>query len=62
MSARYVAAKPRPQAIVAGDDWYPEPRETVEVIVEDAAPRRIGLVDQYGVPIWRLPIRERCGF
>lgn len=56
------AAIPHPLWLVAGDDWYPDARETLEVIVDDSKPTDTGLVDQYGVTIYRMPRRERCGF
>lgn len=60
--SRYAALARRPRVVRAEDDWYPEMRETVDVIIEDALPRDTGLVDQHGVTIYRMPLRERCGF
>lgn len=62
MADLYVALVRRPRVVRAEDDWYPEVRETVDVIIEDASPRDTGLVDQHGVTIWRTTARERVGF
>lgn len=61
-AARYIVSSKPPRQIAAGDDWYPETRETVTVIVEDDKPTDTGLIDQHGVPIYRVPNRERCGY
>lgn len=62
MADRYIVAGRKSRGVAAGDEWWPEARETVDVIVEETAPRDTGLVDQYGMTIWRVPKRERCGF
>jgi hypothetical protein len=62
MTRRYIVSAIAPRSIAAGDDWYSDPRETINVIVDDQGPTNTGLVDQYGVTIYRLPGRERCGF
>ncbi len=60
--ARYVAAPRRPRAVQAEDEWYSEPRETMEVIVRGAEPADSGLLDQFGVTLWRMPDRHKVGF
>lgn len=59
---RYVVGRAAPQAIQAGDDYWPETRETMSVVVTDNAPHDTGLVDERGVTIWRLPSIARIGF
>jgi hypothetical protein len=45
-----------------GDDWWPG-RETVEVIVpEEERAIDTGLLDQFGGPIRRYPVRRPLGF
>ena len=44
------------------DEYYIEPRETITVHVEDAAPVDTGLVDEHGVRIMRTPNRSPMGF
>ena len=45
-----------------GDDWWPS-RETIDVIVpEEPEPVDTGLLDQFGEPIKRRPVRHPIGF
>jgi len=45
-----------------GDEWWPG-RESVEVIMpEDDAAVDTGLLDQFGQPIKRHPVRRPIGF
>lgn len=52
----------RPRAVRAEDEWYPESRESIDVIIDDAAPVDTGLVDMSGTKIWRTATKERCGY
>ena len=58
---RYVAILP-PRTVRASDDWWPEPRESFDVLVTDDRPIDTGLVDQHGTPIMRLSDRSPLGF
>jgi len=60
--AAYVAAPRRPRSVDAGDDWWPEPRETLQVIILSDEATDTGLVDQHGVTNWRKPSRHPVGF
>lgn len=57
---------PRPvRAPKADDDVWAAAggREWIDVLVDDpAAPVRTGLLDQFGVPIMRVPTRHKIGF
>jgi hypothetical protein len=51
-----------PRLLDWGDDWWPS-RETVDVIVADEAGAvDTGLLDQFGQPIRRRPVRRPVGF
>ena len=59
---RYVPRARRPRA--CDPEWheFAQPR-TMDVIVPDeTAPEDTGLLDQHGVPLYRVPERVRCGF
>lgn len=58
--SRYVARLPK--VIRAEDEWWPENRDSMDVIVTDEHPVDTGLVDQNGVPIMRLSSRIPMGF
>ena len=58
-NARYVPMK---RAIRCEDDWWPESRERMDVIIASDDPVDTGLVDQHGIPIMRLPAKSRLGF
>jgi len=59
----YVAAPHRPRSVEAGDDWWPEPRETIDVVItSEVLSINTGLVDQYGMTIWRYPRQYKLGF
>jgi hypothetical protein len=58
--SRYVRG---PRGLDAGDDWWPVESRTVSVIVEDETlPVDTGLVDQFGVSIYRVRERHKIGF
>ena len=59
MTPRYAYMKPRPKAY---DYGYSDSRETMDVTLTEEAPVDTGLVDQFGVPIVRLPDKRRVGF
>lgn len=47
----------------ADDDcWDVAARETMTVLIDDEAPVPTGLVDQWGTPIYRKPVRHKVGF
>lgn len=46
----------------AEDEWWPENRETIDVVVTDDHPVNTGLVDQNGVPIMRISPKSPMGF
>ena len=46
----------------AWDDYWPETRETLDVIVTDDDPVETGLIDQHGNKIVRLSPRQTMGF
>ena len=51
-----------PRQIDLGDEWWPG-RRSVEVIVpEEHAAVDTGLLDQFGQPIMRHPVRRPVGF
>lgn len=43
-----------PRSVEAGDEYWSEARETIEII-NDRAPIDTGLVNEHGVPIVRMP-------
>lgn len=57
---RYITRAKR--AIRAEDDWYPESRERLDVIIVSDEPMDTGLVDQFDVPIMRVSSRGPVGF
>lgn len=60
MAPTYVSAPRRPRAVQAGDDYWPETRETIEVICQGSEAIDTGLVDETGLTIYRR--RVRMGF
>ena len=44
------------------DDYWPQARDRLEVIVEDDRPADTGLLDEFGVRIFRVKKREKLGF
>lgn len=46
----------------ADDDYWPDLPATMDVIVVEDHPVDTGLVDEFGVTIWRTSMRERVGF
>lgn len=59
---RYVTSASRPRHVRAEDDFWPETRETIAVIVDEESAVDTGLVDAAGVSIYRVPQRNRVGF
>jgi len=51
-----------PRGIEAGDDWYPEERGRIDVIIPDDKPQNTGLLDADGTPIYRVEVRAPIGF
>jgi hypothetical protein len=62
MPSQYRSAPKRPRQSRAWDDYWYEQPVTMNVIVEDDNSVDTGLVDEFGVTIWRVPARERLGF
>ena len=54
---RYVAIRrePQPERSYVGDDYWKIDRASIDVIVSEKHPRRTGLLDQDGNPLYRLP-------
>lgn len=59
---RYVPRAHRPRA--CDPDWseFAQPRTMDVIVPDDDEPRDTGLLDQHGVPLFRVPERVRCGF
>jgi hypothetical protein len=58
--SRYVRG---PRGLDAGDDWWVSENRTITVLVEDEnRPVDTGLVDQFGVSIYRVKERHKIGF
>lgn len=60
MIRRYVREPAR--GFRVSDDYYFEERQTVEVIVCDEEPVDTGLVDEFGVRLFRVRERGKVGF
>jgi hypothetical protein len=62
--ARYIAMRREPHLAQSyiGDDYWGIDRSSIDVIVSEKEPRRIGLLDQYGNDLYRLPPERRPGF
>lgn len=58
-NSRYVVV---PRSIKAEDEWWPEVRETLDVIVEDGQPIDTGLVNEHGDKIMCVPAAHPVGF
>lgn len=58
---RYIS-RVHPRLVRAEDEWYPENRERLDVIVVEDSPVDTGLVDHHGVPIMRITSRAPVGF
>ena len=59
-----MSAPTRPVRLLEmGDDWWPS-RETLDVIVADEESGSVdtGVLDQFGEPIRRQPVRHPMGF
>lgn len=60
MSTRYVPRAPK--RVHLEDEWYPEPRETMEIIITSDEPQDTGLLDQHGTPLMRVVSKAPMGF
>lgn len=58
-SPRYITRAKR--SVRAEDDWYPESRERLDVIIASDEPVDTGLVDQFDIPIMRLSSKLPMG-
>ena len=61
---RYVAMRPetQPDRSYIGDDYWRIDRSSIDVIVSEKNPRRTGLLDQDGNPLYRFPPETPPGF
>ncbi|RBP12863.1 hypothetical protein DFR50_11352 [Roseiarcus fermentans] len=61
---RYIAIhrEPQPEQSYVGDYYWGTGRSTIDVIVSERGPRRTGLLDQDGNPLYRLPPHRPIGF
>lgn len=62
LSARYVALAAAPRAWGNDHHTITESRPTMFVHETDPTPEPTGLLDQHGVPLYRVEERERLGF
>lgn len=61
--ADYITLSARHRSRVrTSDDYWGEPPVTMEVLVEDADPIDTGLVNEHGVPIYRVKRPAKMGF
>jgi hypothetical protein len=61
---RYIAMsqESHPGRSYIGDDYWRIDRSSIDVIVSEKYPRRTGLLDQDGNPLYRLPPERPVGF